>query len=417
MPDKAGPLFLRAGQDAAAAQEMEKAGDFLGLSRCLSGMGRYFDAVRALEKTDMDPRRMTEELLRLLYLHFSADPVPDRKALEKLHAEAMHMKSDGRLAPALARFKLMEDDDNIKELHLRLGLHEEAIRYFTATSNAATALAYARSKGVAVSKAFIESFMQEHWTESRRGDEEKALLRELFFEMLDACFRDVPEPEPRRLLERFFAVAIGSSLNTDYLPDIVFDLVIRYRVPNLIITILRDNLEFKPSGLGRFRSFVDNLTRTAADTADRDLSACAAYAAGQQAFEKAIESLVLSDRNVVVIAMSRIRYRDAVAWLMAAGRIDQAELYCRINKDHGLAARYAEERGDLKPAARYFMEALDYEGALRCYRALKDQRGEARALERLGRIAEAIALWRKLGRRLDVSRLLKKHPRAGQDKK
>ena len=417
MPDKAGPLFLRAGQGAAAALEMEKAGDFLGLSRCLSGMGMYLDAARALEKTDMDPRSMTEELLRLLYLHFSADPEPDRKALANLHAEAMRMKSDGRLAPALARFKLMEDDDNIKELYLRLGLHEEAIRYFTATVNPAAALTYARSKGFAVSEAFIESFMEEHRTEFRRGDEEEALLRELFFEMFDVCFHDAPEPEPRRVLERFFAAAVGPYLNADYLPDIVFDLVIRYRVPNLIITIVRDNLEFQLSRSGRFHSFVDNLTRAAVETEDRDLSACAAYAVGQQAFEKAAEILVLSDRNVSVIALSLIRYRDAVAWLMAAGRVEQAELYCRINSDYGLAARYTEQRGDLKSAARYFMDARDHEGALRCFRALKDQRGEARALERLGRIAEAIAIWKKLDRKLDVSRLLKKYPLAGQDKK
>ena len=125
-----------------------------------------------------------------------------------------------------------------------------------------------------------------------------------------------------------------------------------------------------------------------------------------------VAALPLTEENVAVLAASRARYRDGVEWLMRMGRIADAEMYCRIHRDPGLDARYAEERGARQSAARKYMEARDYEAALRCSLAVKDGRGAARAYERLGRVEEAIAIWKKLGSKRDVERLRKKYPLA-----
>ncbi len=95
---------------------------------------------------------------------------------------------------------------------------------------------------------------------------------------------------------------------------------------------------------------------------------------------------------------------------MAAGEVDDAEMYCRINDDPGLAAAWAEKRGDMKSATGYYRDARDFDATLRCARASGDARTVARALEWRGDYAEALAAWRSLGRKADVARVLKKIP-------
>ena len=72
MPEKAGPLFLRAGEHSLAARELEKAGDFTGLSDSYAAMGRSLDAAHALEKASLPPAEMIEKLIRLLDGHLDA---------------------------------------------------------------------------------------------------------------------------------------------------------------------------------------------------------------------------------------------------------------------------------------------------------------------------------------------------------
>ena len=96
--------------------------------------------------------------------------------------------------------------------------------------------------------------------------------------------------------------------------------------------------------------------------------------------------------------------------LMAAGETEEAELYCRIQRNSALAAAFAEKRGDFNGAVKYFREARDLDGALRCARASSDERMLARVHEWRGEHGEALRIWKKLDRKREVARLLKKYP-------
>ena len=85
-----------------------------------------------------------------------------------------------------------------------------------------------------------------------------------------------------------------------------------------------------------------------------------------------------------------------------------------MNRDPGLAAAWAEKRGEFQGAVRYYREARDLDGALRCALASGDKRTVARVREWRGEVAEALRIWKQLGRKADVARLLKKYPLLGK---
>jgi hypothetical protein len=95
---------------------------------------------------------------------------------------------------------------------------------------------------------------------------------------------------------------------------------------------------------------------------------------------------------------------------MDAGSIEKAERYCRENRDPGLAALWAEKRGDLKGAVRCYREARNLDGALRCAQGSGDELTIARVREWRGELTEALQIWKRLGRTADIARVLKKYP-------
>jgi tetratricopeptide (TPR) repeat protein len=413
MPDKAGPLFLRAGEIEIAAQEMEKAGDFRGLSQSYMQMSRYLDAARALEKADLDEHDMVDQVQRILYRHFSAGPANEKKAVQALHAEALRMKSEGRLAPALARFRLLQDEDNVREICLQKGWHEDAIRYFLNSDNLAQAKKYAEVNSVTVSEQFLRAIIKEHWAHPGLGSRQREDLTGLLFALLDASLRSAPREMTRERIEKFFYAAFGRTISVNLLPRAAFDLLILHRVANVIISILRYNLQFRAPSDPHLQAFISALSRAARDSADPDLAACAAYASNSDSFEQQVTTLALTDANVEVIATSRSRYPEAVMRMNSMGRGAEAESFCRFHGDLGLAARIAEERGNARDAARQYMDARDFPAAIRCFTAAKDERGIARVYERMGQVDAALAIWKKIGNKREVQRLHKKYPLAG----
>ena len=412
MPDKAGPLFLRAGERTLAAGELEQAGDYRGLAACREEMGQYIEAARALEKSGLEDRALVEKLQSLLYAHLTREASDDRKAADALYAEARRMQSDGRLAPALARFRLLQDGERTREVYSRLGWHEDALRYFLETQSPMQALLYAKGDGVSLSIDFVEFLLKERWGNQRKSLGSEGEPVELFTILLEKASGSAPRTSVAKLIEKFFFTSFGFWPVEESFPSAIFDLLIKYQVPNAIIYLLRPHLHFARSASPRMRGWIETVARAAKETGDPDLAACAASAASREGFEQIVATLTLTDVNVSVLANSRSRYREAVARLMEMGRREEAELACRLNDDAGLAARYAEESGDVRDAARGYMEARDYESALRCFLAARDGRGAARAYERMGRIKEAIDLLESLGLKQNAQRLRKKYPLA-----
>jgi tetratricopeptide (TPR) repeat protein len=129
MADKAGPLFLQAGELDLAARDLERAGDYPALAGCREQMGRFLEAAQAMEKTGPEGRELLERIQGLLYRHLTEEATDARPAAEALYNEALAMQADGRLVPALARLRLLQESEHAQEVFFRLGWHEDAVRY------------------------------------------------------------------------------------------------------------------------------------------------------------------------------------------------------------------------------------------------------------------------------------------------
>ena len=198
MPREAAAAFLAAGQRELAAAELERAGDLEGLAACLQEMGRWMEAVRALERTALGSEEGVSALQGALYRYLDSLPAEQEKAAEGLYAEAVALRSAGNLGPALARFRLLEDDESTREVYLALGRHEEALRWFLSNGNQAMALRYARSEGVKVTLSFVESLARDMRTGALAAD---APVLEVFVTLLSSEVFSGPEDERLRLIE------------------------------------------------------------------------------------------------------------------------------------------------------------------------------------------------------------------------
>ncbi len=415
-PVEAGPLFIQAGEPAAARQELAKTGDSKALAQGYADMGRPLDAARALERQGDDSELTVTSIQAYLFQHL-ASVSDDKKAARSLYDEAHRMLKEGKIIPALARFRLLADVDNVQEIYMRMGRHEEALRYFLSSEKLQEARRYASLPGVTVSGEFVESFAQARWAEHYQAGVDDKELIEVTFTMLAASVRGMESDTARPLIERVFDQAFGSMIDERFLPPAALDMLVAHRVANVIMGAIAFNKRLGLPASDKLQGLIGRVTRGARDTGDPDLAACAAFAAGDMVeFERQASALTLTDANAVVLGESRTRYTEAVAHLMANDWIDQAEAACFRQKDYALAGRYAEQRGEMDTAVRWYTDANDHEAALRCARASDDERAAARAYEHLGRFDDAIAVWTRLGKPREVERLQKKkekkHPRA-----
>jgi hypothetical protein len=283
--------------------------------------------------------------------------------------------------------------------------------------NADVAQRYAEEGGFEVKAEFLDGLVKLQLDEQRSGVEQRKARLATLVHLLDAAVRGLPPDEARGKVEAFFDRAYDRYPSADRIPDRGFELLLRTRSVNAIMNFLHYELQFLRERDPRVLQFMEQLARSAAESGDPGLAACNAYAEEVRAhgrtgerFEQAVAGLPLSDATTAVLGRSRLRYREAVDRLMEQGSVEDAETYCRVNRDHRLAATWAEKHGDFTGATRYYREARDLDSALRCARASKDQRQVARVLEWRGEFPAALAIWKKLGRKTDVARLLKKRP-------
>jgi tetratricopeptide (TPR) repeat protein len=405
---EAAAFFRRAGLFGEAAQELEEERDFLGSAECLALDGRWLDAARTLEKSDLGAEGMTDAIQQMLRSHLSRNGEPDQRALQELQDEAAGLRDQGRLAPALARFFLLGDDAQAAELSLRLGLHEKAISWFLETGKPLTALKYARADGFSVSAGFVEELVRTCWVDSKPPAEDEPRMRELFAALLRIGLRGTDPASAREMVETWFDRAWDPDFSGKELPREAHDLLLEHPVPNVIIRALLPATGPGGSLSEEEKRFVAELARQGEEQGDPMLSACAAWVTDPAEFETVVAAMPAESRTACLLASSAARYREGVSVLMAGERIEEALLYCRLHRDPGLAARCAEECGALEEAARFHVEAGDLEAALRCCRAAGDEAGAARVLEKMGRWHDALSVWRTLGRDRDVARVIRK---------
>ncbi|MGO9310420.1 MAG: UvrD-helicase domain-containing protein [Spirochaetia bacterium] len=420
---EAAPLFLKAGTVDAAARRYERAGDHLGLARCHEIAGRWLEAARELGSAppgaDRDEPRRAMAIQTLLYSHISAAREQGRqeREAEALLKEAERLAAQGNLVAALARFRLLGAVESVAEVSRALGWHEEAIDWMLISDNTSAALRYAEGGGFPVSLESFDRLAGRYLDDRRRSSKAFEEVCETLLHLLIAAAEPLPAEAMTEKVEGFFARAYGRFIFASHLPDAGLELLLRARASTPIMSLLQYELQVTQEPDARVLEFGERLSRTAEEIADTRLAACRAYFLDMrqfrrpaEGFESAAARLPVARDTVAILGRSRRRYREAVDLLMAEGAIDDAELYCRINHDHGLAAAWAEKRGDMKGALKYYREARDLDGALRCALASGDERTVARAREWRGEMAEALRIWKRLGRKADVARLLKKHP-------
>jgi len=420
---EAAPLFLRGGQVDSAMRRYQSAGDHAGLALCYQRGRRWLEAARELDLAPSDSPsnelHRAEDIEHLLYLHLEATRRQGKveREIDSLAREADELFRQGNLVSALARFRLCGPTSSVAELSRKLGWHAEAIDWMLASGDTSAALRYAKAGGFTVSMETIERFLSAHAAPEERSGASWSELRATLLHLLADAVALLPPEQAGPRVEAFFAEAYGPFASTERVPEVGVALLVRYRACAAIMGLLNYDLTVFPGQSPRVRELGESLAHAAAETQDLRLTACSAYfqdmvqnGHSDKSFEAAADRLALAPDTVAIIGRSRTRYREAVDLLMTAGSVEEAERYCFMNADTGLAAAYAEKRGDLKAAVRYYRNALDLEGAMRCARETRDQPTIARVHEWRGEAAEALRIWKQVGRNRDVERLLKKYP-------
>jgi hypothetical protein len=334
MHETAGPLFLRAGDAALAARESEKAGDFRAAADSHAAAGRFLEAAHAIEKSRLAPADMIEELVPLLNEHLMRAGDGQEGAVESLQEEAGRMLAEGRTAAAAARFRLLQDTENALEAYRALGLHEQAVRLFLELESPRMAIRYARLAEASFTAPFVSSLAAELFADGPDYGGEGSPLVELVFLLLARCPAETFPVPPSLVLEKLFLAVFGASAPAARLTETAVDLVLRFAAVNVIMAVLRTPPQNDAQAV-QLGLFVEKLSK-AAETGGPALAACAAYASDADAFEQAVSVLAPGADTIMLLGASRGRYREAVRWLLAASRREEAEAICALHGDEDL---------------------------------------------------------------------------------
>jgi hypothetical protein len=309
---------------------------------------------------------------------------------------------------AIARFRLLGDEESAAEAYRSLGMHEEALTFLIDARNLALARAYAGQKSTAVSWQYLVDLVARYEREDADRETLEA-VRAVILRLIAPAARTIPAPEAASGLDRIILLICGRFASVEDLPEDLLRVLVDTRALPVLMRLASRATRLDRELPKAYFSFLRILGEAVGASGDARLAAIQAFGARDtKRFERLAASIPLDNSTACILGHARGTYRGAVNLLMEAGAVDEAEGYCRINEDPVLAASWAERRGDFKQAVSLYREAGDLEGALRAARASGDGRKVARALEWLGRADEAVAVWRGLGREREVERILRK---------
>ncbi|MGO9410494.1 MAG: UvrD-helicase domain-containing protein [Spirochaetia bacterium] len=417
---EAAELFVKAGAVDDALRIYERVGDRARVARCHELAGRWLEAARELGMAPgSDEIRRCDSIQALLYRHLQAARRQGREEREvkALATEAERLREERNLVAALARYRLFGAVREVAEISRELGWHENVIEWLLASGFASEARDYAKAGGFTVTREFfkrqVDGPLDAALTTHGYPKETRATLLS-FLSILAGAFTG---EDARLAVEELFESAYAHFPSLDIVPDEILALLLRAKASVAIITLLAWQFLFPREHSGRLEEFGERLARAAQESDGSPLTACHAYYRDMKGFgrvgdefERAAARLPVTSETARILGHSRLRYREAVDVLMTAGAIDDAERFCRVHRNPGLAAAWAEKREDFDAAVRYFREARDPDGAMRCAKASSDPRLVARVHEWRGEPEEALRIWEKLNRARDVQRILKKYP-------
>ncbi len=191
---EAGPLYRKAGLFEPAARSFQVVEDYEQLAECLSNLGRHREAAAAAEKSNLRDARREELVFLHLERHLRADPRRESRVAVDLEEEADRLLAEGKLVPALVRYRVLGNGAGALEAYIRLGRDEEAILEFLAGGSPALARKYVEAKEINVSADFLR-------TVARRQDTEEGKLE-------DGSLRERSPAEGRQMLRALFRKAL-----------------------------------------------------------------------------------------------------------------------------------------------------------------------------------------------------------------
>ncbi len=406
---EAAPLFARAGLLDRAVAAYSTAGLAAEAADCLARARRFKDAAEAVEGSQVPDRhvRAAQYLSRHV---MEARRGQERNARAREVAdEGERLMRSGDCLRALARFRSLTLAERALEAYVCLRYDEEALLWLVEMERFDLAERYlGLREGYAPSLQFAPRFTaaleaRKYALTARRRGTVESLGAAFFKRVIGVHGVQASRDSIDSWLGGLTSIVYG---HTDVEPA-VLDLVFEVRHYNSLArllqswTLVRSAMQ-SPEAMEVLRR-IDQ-----AGAGDPALAACALLVRDRRSFDAALAGVELSLRTWQLFALSRLRYAEAVQLLHSSGRTGDAVSVCLRNDDFARAARLAEAAQDLPGAARHYLQANEPERALSCYERLGSDPGRARALERMGRFEEALAIHEARHNRRDSERVRRK---------
>ena len=349
--------------------------------------------------------------------YLTADRSAGLNRIDELNRTAARLVRSSACEQALAHYLALDEVSGNLYLHevttvyAKLGRHAEAIGYALDRDESAEANALLDAHpDLVLSLAEVESL-------TRGSEHRQPLWREyrgpvmgVLFRVQHGCLFRGAEPDRRARIAALVEALPSGFVYTARLFPALTDLMIELRLYELIEATVALWRYREEEGNGEYQYFRERLERTVLEERDKELALCLLLDE-PEAFEVAIAQVQPTARNVALFAESRTRYPESLPFLLETGAAKRAAEICARHRDFARGGRIYEESGDLQRAGRAYRDGGRYADAHRCFAACGDEAGMARVFERESRYAEALAIWRRLGRRREVDRVRKKMAR------
>ena len=406
---EAAPLFARAGLFDRAVAAYRTAGLAAEAADCLAKAGRFKEAVEAIEGSEIPDRHVRAAQYLTAYV-LEARRGQERNArIHEVADDGERLMRAGDCLRALARFRSLMLEEKVLDAYLCLRYDEEALLWLVEGERFDLAERYLGQRedyapSLELAAKFAAALEAHKYSSGRHRRGSGDSLGAVFFgKVVHAHGVEAAWDSIDSWLSGLTSITFG---HTDLEPALL-DLIFEVRHYNSLAHLL-DAWSFARGALESPQA--GQLLKRIEEAAGSDpaLAACALLARDRRRFDEALAGVALSLRTSELFALSRLRYTEAVQLLLESGRVDDAKHVCVRNHDFARAGRISEEAKDLTAAARYYLQAGEPERALACYERLGNDPGRARALERMGRFEEALAIHEARHNRRDTERIRRK---------
>ena len=423
---QAAPIYDRHGQVVRAAELYSAAGEHERAARCLATCGRLQEAAREALHSATDGAVDLAVRCLVDYARGDAAPAADASDGEPAARITELTRAGARLLRSGDHHRALAHYLALRQLHARsdaflnellaayggLQRHADAIAHCVSNTDSSVAHAYLDEHPAAVlSIAEVERVVGGAGTASHlRGDDDG--VKSVLYRVMNDNLRHGDEADRRQRLLALVGALPAQFAACSRLSRDCTELLIGLRSYNHLASTA--HLLNTPLSLPEEerRYFLDRLSATAATEQDPQLVLCTLLD-DDAAFEELIAAIEPTPHNVVLFAHSTTRYGEAVAILLALGKLEDAALVCMQHDEFARAGRIYEDAGDLVCAARTYRDGGLFEDARRCYAVRGDAAGIARVFEREGSYEKAMAIWQRLGRKREIELLAHRMERAG----